>query len=330
MRVIRKYLLLPKLRICRLNDGQLLVSFIIPTLNEGSNIASTISSIRASLLGVHHEIIVVDNGSEDDTVQISESLADKTFINPDATIGGLRNIGAAESSGSILVFNDADVRLTEAWRGEFDLLKSSLAFEKSIIGGSLDSPEIDNLLFRSWFKPMLLKKSSAEVSYVGTGHMLVSRDLFFECGGFDEKLVSGEDSDFCHRALRSYAKVFFNPNLKAIHLGYPLSLKAFFIREIWHGKGDFHSLSAFFKSKVAIFSFAMLLSHIALFVMILLQNTEYMIVMSFVVLAFPLSYSILKYPSRLGFRNRLGNFFYAYSYLLARSLSWSSRLTVGS
>jgi glycosyltransferase involved in cell wall biosynthesis len=109
-----------------LSDAQLAVSVIIPTLNESSNIAPTISSIRAGLLGIDHEIIIVDNGSKDDTVKLSKRFADKVFVDESLTIGGLRNLGVENSSGSILIFNDADVLITDAWRREFDLLRETL------------------------------------------------------------------------------------------------------------------------------------------------------------------------------------------------------------
>jgi glycosyltransferase involved in cell wall biosynthesis len=308
-----------------LSDAQLVVSVIIPTLNESSNIAPTISSIRAGLFGIDHEIIIVDNGSKDDTVKLSKRFADKVFVDESLTIGGLRNLGVENSSGSILIFNDADVLIADTWRREFDLLRETLKCKKMVVGGSLEPIESTSSLFECWFKPILYKKSISDVVYVGTGHMLLAKDLFFECNGFNERLISGEDSDFCQKARERNAEVIFSINLKTIHLGYPRSIIAFFKRELWHGKGDFQGLEAFLGSKVAMISFAMLLSQCAVALTVLSESFQYLAVTSIITFSFPLSYSFLKFPFKLGVKNRFANIWYSYIYLLARSLSWSLR-----
>lgn len=320
-----KHHLLLQWRVCQLSEDRLEVSFIIPTLNERLHIASTISTIRRNLSNISHEIIVVDNGSDDGTFEIAMQCADKVFRHETATIGGLRNIGAAESSGRILVFNDADVLISETWQTEFSQLRKSLLSEQVIVGGSLDAPPDDGLLFRGWFGPVLAEKSSGLVSYVGTGHMVLSRELFFNCGSFDETLLTGEDFDFCQRARKVGARVIFNHNLKTIHLGYPKSFKAFFKRELWHGKGDFQSFGTFFTSRVALFASAMLVAHFGLLLSLVSYNPIYTVFAIFSVLIFPVLFSIIKCNSKLGLKNRLANVWYSYSYLLARSLSWSCR-----
>ena len=89
------------------------VSVIIPAHNEGRFIEKTLESLKknaASLL----EIIVVVNGSRDKTLEISRRYADKVIkfskaIGPSAA----RNEGAKVATGEILVFLDADTRVSE-------------------------------------------------------------------------------------------------------------------------------------------------------------------------------------------------------------------------
>lgn len=310
-----------------LSKENVAVSFVIPTLNESTNIASTIASIKEFLFDVSHEVIVVDNGSSDNTIGISKGLADKVLANDVANIGALRNIGAEASSGDILIFNDADVSITREWRDEFDKLFSQINSKRLIVGGSLETLENESLLFYSWFKPLLKKKASSTVKYVGTGHMVLSRKVFFECGEFDSSLVTGEDSEFCRRASKNNVKVSFNQNLKVIHRGYPVTLKAFFKREFWHGSGDYQSLTSFLSSKLAIFACGMLFLHALLILTLMLQQFQYAILMIFSCISFPIVYSLARFPDSLGLKIRLLNFLYAYSYLLARSLSWTQRLS---
>jgi glycosyltransferase involved in cell wall biosynthesis len=296
-----------------------LISFIIPALNEASNIGATIFSIRSELHDVPHEVIVVDNGSSDATVSIAERMADITIVDYDSTVAGLRNAGAGQSSGDVMVFNDADVLLAKGWLEEFKEVKNRLLRDKIILGGSLESPDQGNLLYSSWFGPMLSAKSESSVSYVGTGHLLVSRDLFFQVGGFDEELISGEDVDFCRKAVENNASILFDANLRALHVGYPSSLRDFFKRELWHGSGDYQSIDSFFQSKTAMYSCAMLGIHSLFLMLSIVYSYHFLTFLGLSLVIFPVIFSFSKYQCRLGFRLRACNIFYSYIYLLARS-----------
>lgn len=308
-----------------MSDNNCAVSFVIPTLNESENIESTIFAIRDVVSDIPHEIIVVDNGSIDQTVELSNQYADKVLVNTNLTIGGLRNLGSSEAEGHILVFNDADVLLTPEWRKEFDILRSSLMDNRIILGGSLDVPTKNNFLFKAWFMPVLANKSKGKIDYVGSGHMLIRKELFFECGGFDQFLVSGEDYEFCRRSAKQFVEIRFYPKLKTIHLGYPSTLNDFFKRERWHGRGDFQSLYVFLRSKVAIFSVLMLVAHINLLASIFSEDLQLILIALSITLFFPVLFSIVKFPFKLGIKDRFINIFIAYAYLWARSFSWYGR-----
>lgn len=82
--------------------------------------------------------------------------------------------------------------------------------------------------------------------------MIVTRRFFDELGGFDELLETGEDYDFCARARLAGGSIVLDPQLVVTHEGYPRTLAAFIRREAWHGAGDFTSLPAVLRSKVAL------------------------------------------------------------------------------
>ncbi|SFM53587.1 glycosyltransferase [Marinobacter zhejiangensis] len=297
-------------------------SVIIPALNEEKGISNTISSIRSSLREFDHEIIVVDNGSSDRTFEIAKELSDKVLIDRDANIGELRNIGARNARGDVLIFNDADVLFTEDWRTEIVRVIDLLDREKVVVGGSLDISDKSSKLSNSWFRPLLDNKWKNTPNYVGTGHMILKRDLFFSSGGFDPLLVSGEDSDFCRKAKGVGAKILFIKELRTIHLGYPSSLKEFFNRECWHGKGDFQSLKIFLDSKVAVFATSMLLFHGLALLLLVMGESGGALISALCAASFPAAYSILRFRAPLGLKGRLENLLVSYVYLVARSLSW--------
>ncbi|MDP8932804.1 MAG: glycosyltransferase, partial [Cyanobacteriota bacterium] len=87
------------------------ISIIIPVLNE----ANTINAVLARILGASNlEVIVVDGGSQDETVALAQSIGVKVIV---ATSGraSQMNAGAAVATGSILLFLHADTHLPPAF-----------------------------------------------------------------------------------------------------------------------------------------------------------------------------------------------------------------------
>ena len=85
------------------------VSIIIPVLNEAEHIAGTLMPL-ASYRSQGHEVIVIDGGSSDDTVSISEQYADRVLYSV-AGRAMQMNRGIDEASGDALLFLHADTRL---------------------------------------------------------------------------------------------------------------------------------------------------------------------------------------------------------------------------
>jgi len=85
------------------------VSIIIPVLNEAEHIADTLKSLDA-YRRQGHEVIVIDGGSNDDTVSITQQYADKV-LHSDAGRAIQMNSGIDEAMGDALLFLHADTRL---------------------------------------------------------------------------------------------------------------------------------------------------------------------------------------------------------------------------
>jgi rSAM/selenodomain-associated transferase 2 len=156
------------------------ISIIVPVLNEAAVIAETLRAV-----GSVHEVIVVDGGSADGTVEAARPFATRVLTAPRGRARQM-NIGAAAATGDVLLFLHADTRLPErfapavaealkdprvAW-GRFDLRLSGR-----------------RRLFRVIERLINLR---ARLTRIATGDqaLFVRRAVFEAAGGFpDEPLM---------------------------------------------------------------------------------------------------------------------------------------------
>jgi len=87
---------------------------VIPALNEEEFIGDCLRSLRAQTRPPA-EIIVVDNGSTDRTVEIAKGLAARVIVMPDVGIVDLRQTGAEAAVNPIIVSTDADTTFPTFW-----------------------------------------------------------------------------------------------------------------------------------------------------------------------------------------------------------------------
>lgn len=228
------------------------VSFIIPARNESGFIAAAIENIRAfAPPGVRWELIIVDNGSTDGTAEIARGYSEVRVLQAHGTVGAARNIGAASARQDILVFLDADVRLTAHWQSRIEgVLSELLASPQLVTGSTVGIPSAPSIIERHWFYPA----TRTPRRYINSGHLIISRTFFSDLGGFDAQLVTGEDFELCGRACVNGGKVRDDRELEVVHLGFPKTLTQFARRELWHGQGDGGTLTRVLNSKVALLS----------------------------------------------------------------------------
>lgn len=188
------------------------VSVVIPTYNYGRFIAEALESALGQSLDVS-EIIVVDDGSTDETKDIVLSFADRGvryLRQENAGVCAARNRGVAESRGEVIAFLDADdiweasklekqVKILAADR-DLGLVHCGMREFASSSGKTLDlktdgeaGDVADGLLV--WEKSVVNVSGSC---------LVVRREAFDAVGGFDARMEVGEDWDFCYRVARKY------------------------------------------------------------------------------------------------------------------------------
>ena len=115
-----------------------LLSVIIPVYNEGSTIAEVIEKVSNVTLAIEKEIIVVDDGSTDGTIDALELKRDKVthvYLTPvNIGKGAAVRIGLTMATGDIILIQDADLELDP---NEFcDLIRPILDETTSVVYGS--------------------------------------------------------------------------------------------------------------------------------------------------------------------------------------------------
>ena len=217
------------------------VTFIVPTLNEAEHIGTCIQSILGLSLppmvsGI--EIIVVDNGSTDDTVSISRTLGARVISLPPGTISTSRNVGTRLGGGDWFAFVDADCALPRNWltlAAEHWSMGKLAAFGTPVAMPPTDAPWVE----KTWFHLGHPRhgRDWQEVQWLPTFNLLVSRSAFENVSGFDESLTTCEDSDLGYR-LGKVGRLVLDARTSTRHFRESKSLADLFRREGWRGQGN--------------------------------------------------------------------------------------------
>lgn len=233
------------------------ISVIIPAYNEEKCLPETLKRISEalSIAACPSEIIVIDNDSEDETKRVAASFGAKVFSETVHNISKVRNTGAKNSTGDVLIFVDADTLVPSSL---FQRIARAMD-DKKCFGGAV-AVEYENFQ-RKWVKFYLLgwKLWETVLNTKQGATQFCRRESFAELGGYDEKIYMGEDVEFYWRlsklAKRSGGFVTFieNPKVttsarrfnkmswwKTILLTHPLFIALAWRRkrfwEDWYGK----------------------------------------------------------------------------------------------
>lgn len=186
----------------------MLFSIVIPTFNRGKELSLALKSIEEQTLRSSlYEVIIVDNHSEDNTLEVIKSS--KITINflrvhNHGNIAYSRNIGAKNALGKYLVFLDSDdcfvnTKLEEIWKIVTSNEKTKWVYHKIKVKDSkTNSSDLINKklpkirrLNRSQFEDLMLNGNAMVTSGV-----IIEREIFLNNNGFSEKKTHIGVEDF--------------------------------------------------------------------------------------------------------------------------------------
>lgn len=182
-----------------MNKGQLFVSVIIPVYNGGKYLAEAIQTVRNQ----HYqslEIIVVDDGSTDNTPTVATQFQDsiRYVYQENSGPAAARNRGISMAKGDIIAFLDVD----DLWpKDKLKLQVSYLAAHPSvdIIQGSIQQIHL-SASASNQVLDLTRRDSSKSYKDVNLGSALYRKYVFEKVGLFDETLSFAEDVDWFIRA----------------------------------------------------------------------------------------------------------------------------------
>lgn len=175
-----------------------MISIIIPTYNEEESIENTLIHIRNQ--GNDCEIIIVDDGSSDKTVDIASRYC-KVIYSGKKSRGKSLDKGVKESSGDILLFVHADTILPD---NALKMIRETLKDREVVAGGFRRRLNNEKFIYR------IIETGSDFIRYLkgligGDQAIFCRRDAFFSAGGFKGRDLF-EDIDLCRR-LKKHGKM---------------------------------------------------------------------------------------------------------------------------
>ncbi len=190
---------------------------IVPVLNEAKYLEATLQAIRTQNTNVPFEMIVCDNGSTDESIDIAKMYADRILSVDERGIGPTRHFGAmnADKNTKYFVFIDSDTIIPgyylayvyETFKTMPELIAFSTGFKFSERSKKIKFAErVANDYF-------LLRDKLNSVTLPGF-NTIARSDAYFKCGGYRNVLL--EDVDFSRRiSMLGTARYF--PQIKVVN-----------------------------------------------------------------------------------------------------------------
>ena len=206
------------------------VSVIIPTYNGAYRILNTIKALEVQDFRNFETVVVID-GSTDNTQELlhqyQSTLNQLNIISqPNGGRARVRNRGAKEASGDLLIFYDDDMRPEpDSIERHFRLHQNH---KKAIIGGNqledkqvlkTDVQKYKQTLSQKWTETYIdgVNKLTQDNIFITAANLSIKKTDFLQLSGFNEKLTDAEDFELAVRAYEGGFNLYFDKSNIAWH-----------------------------------------------------------------------------------------------------------------
>lgn len=208
------------------------VSVVIPARNSAPTIERCLVALAEQTVRPG-EVIVVDDGSTDDTPEIAGRMGAQVLTQDHAGAGAARNHGARAARGDLLLFTDADCAPVPEWieRLVETLDRDGVVAARGITTSEQPEPpaRFAQLEYDEKYRELARHES---VDFVATYSAAYRRDAFWRFGGFDEGFLgaTSEDQELSFRLADANLKIAFVPGAAVRH-HHHTSLRAYVRRK---------------------------------------------------------------------------------------------------
>lgn len=201
------------------------ISIIMPTYNSSKTVLDAIKSVLNQSYK-NLELLIVDDGSEDDTVNLVKSINDtriKLFIQPNSGAGKARNLGIKEAEGDYVLFCDSDDYLDEKILEEFTNVENVTDYDVILFrtqkvsqnGEVLVDNKMNSFDFSDDDKKLLIEsiynkflKFNQLFGFDGVCGKFINREFLIHNNiFFPESIVRFEDACFCKKVFENSSKM---------------------------------------------------------------------------------------------------------------------------
>ncbi len=210
------------------------ISVIIPAYNADDTIGRCLEALGAQ---THppDEIIVVDDGSTDDTAQVAEAFDVHVITQPNQGPGAARNRGVAAAHGDLLLFTDADCAPAPDW-----VACMAAPFTSAEVAGAKGTyrtrqrglvPRFVQVEYEDRYDRM---RGRSSIDFIDTYSAAYRGDVFRSSGGFNAALRMNQDQELSFRLTADDHRLVFVPEAWVYHL-HDANLKEYIRRKFWIG-----------------------------------------------------------------------------------------------
>jgi len=194
------------------------ISVIIPAYNSARTLGLCLESVLRQR-DSSAEIIVVDDGSTDSTLEVASAYPVKVVeMGDNRGPAAARNRGVEVACGELLLFVDSDVTLADGAlaRARRDMQEVGV---DAVIGSYDDEPAHRSTLslFKNLAHHHFHQRPNPEVTTFWGACGIIRRDRFLAVGGFDERIDGIEDVELGYRLAAAGAKIRIDPQLQVKH-----------------------------------------------------------------------------------------------------------------
>lgn len=189
------------------------VSVVICSYNGASTLRSCLKSLQ-TLDYPNYEIILVDDGSTDETEEIAAEFREYIHVirQPNQGLGFARNVGIEASRGEIVAFTDSDCRVDSHWL--YFLVQRLLSSDYVAVGGPNFSPpartHAEAIVAAAPGGPDHVLLTDTDAEHVPGCNMAFWKWALIEIGGFDPIFrKAGDDVDVCWKLLKRNRRIGF-------------------------------------------------------------------------------------------------------------------------